>query len=551
MSSSGPDTADRPLPIDGRRLALLYELSCAFSARTDLGELITLVIARCREALQAEGGAVLLLDAQAGQLYFPYLDQEDSAVAQRLAGIRLPADQGIAGAVLGSRRALRIDDVAHDQRFYPAVDRGTGFTTRSMLAAPLVTRQGAIGVIEIVNRSGGGGFAEADLAFLEALGGSIAVAIENARLQEQLRESEHLLREQLGALRRDLGRRQHFAEIVGGSKALDDVFRLMESAAASPIAVLVEGETGTGKELVARAIHRVSPRAQGRFLAVNCAALPETLLESELFGHRRGAFTGATNDRRGLFEAAAGGTVFLDEVGEMPLAMQAKLLRVLEAGEVLPLGESRARRVDVRVISATNCTLESDVRERRFRDDLYFRLAAFPIRLPPLRARREDIPALVDHLLGAAAARHGKAIDGIEAAALDVLTRFDWPGNVRELQNELERAVALAPSGEPVRLACLSRKIVVSANAVLPDRAAASGGGEAIGPRGSALPGSPGGRRVAGDARYDLRAARGAFEAQHIAAALAVCGGNVSQAARRLGLSRAMLHRRLRGAERR
>src|SRR6185369_9493165 len=269
-----------------------------------------------------------------------------------------------------------------------------------------------------------------------------------ARLYSRVKESEERLRTQVGALRRDLARRDRFSEILGTSASMAEVFRLMESAAASPIAVLVEGETGTGKELVARGIHRASARAEGPFLAINCAALPETLLESELFGHRRGAFTGAVQDHIGLFEAAAAGTLLLDEIGEMPMTMQVKLLRVLQEGEVVPLGDTRPRKIDVRVISATNRELSTEIAAHRFREDLYYRLAAFPIRIPPLRERREDIPLLADHFLAGAAERHRKWIRGIEPAALELLTRFDWPGNVRELSNELERAAALARNDE-------------------------------------------------------------------------------------------------------
>src|SRR5262249_6046741 len=199
-----------------------------------------------------------------------------------------------------------------------------------------------------------------------------------------------------------------------------------------------EGETGTGKELVARGIHRASARRGGPFLPVTCAALPEHLLESELFGHRRGAFAGASEDRQGLFEAATGGTLFFDEVGGVPAAMQAKLLRVLQDGELTRVGETTQRHVDVRVISATNRDLAAEVTSHRFREDLYYRLAAFPIRLPSLRQRREDIPLLTERLLAAAARRNRKRVRGMTSAALLALGLFDWPGNVRELPNEID-----------------------------------------------------------------------------------------------------------------
>src|SRR5262249_9954673 len=283
-----------------------------------------------------------------------------------------PADKGIAGWVVRNAKAVIVADVTKDDRFYPEVDRLSGAQTTSLLYAPLRTRCGAIGVIGVRNKREGA-FTEEDLAFLEVLSGGIAVAIENAHLYSRLKNSEARLRTQVGVLQRDLARRDRFTEIIGTGPAMLEVFRLMESAAASTMAVLIEGETGTGKELVARGIHRESERADAPFLGVSCAALAESLLESELFGHRRGAFTGATQDKRGLFEAATGGTLFLDEIGETPQAMQAKLLRVLQEGEVIPVGDTRARKVDVRIISATNRDLSGEIAANRFRADLYYR----------------------------------------------------------------------------------------------------------------------------------------------------------------------------------
>jgi Nif-specific regulatory protein len=508
------------------RLQLLYELGCAFAGRIELDELIPLVIAKCRDALDAEGGSVLLLDADTNEFVFPYVAEQNPQAAARLVGLRVPADRSIAGAVVREGRAIRVDDAHADARFYTEVDRKTGIQTGSLVAAPLRARHGTIGVVEVVNRRGGGQFTDDDLAFLEALAGSIAVAIENARLYDQVKSSEERLRTQVSALRRDLARRDRFTEIVGTGPAMADVFRLMESAAASPIAVLIEGETGTGKELVACAIHRESRRADNPFLAVNCAAFQETLLESELFGHRRGAFTGALHDRRGLFEAADTGTVFLDEIGEMPASMQAKLLRVLEQGEVVPVGDNKPRKVDVRVISATNRNLAAEIAEGRFREDLYYRLVAFPIRLPPLRSRREDIALLAQGFVAAAAERHRKRIPGVEPAALECLIRYDWPGNVRELRNEVERAVALAHDGESIGRQHLSEKVVVADDA--PASTIALG---AV----TATNGGP------------LLRARAAFEARYISEVLRQQSGNVSRAAKVLGLSRVMLQRKMKG----
>ena len=511
---------------EASRLRLLYDLGCAFAAQLDLEELIALVVTKCREVLEAEGAAVLLLDADRHELYFPYVDEEDPEVAESLVQLRFPADRGIAGAVLQSGQGLRIDDAATDPRFYADIDRHTGLTTRNMLCVPLATRQGRIGLIQVVNRRGTGGFGDDALALLSALAGSVAVAIENARLWAHMKASADQLRAQVGALRRDLARREQFDDMIGTGPAMTEVFQLMESAAASPISVLIQGETGTGKELVARGIHRASARAGEPFVAVNCAALPETLLESELFGHRRGAFTGATHDQRGLFEAASGGTILLDEIGEMPAAMQAKMLRVLQDGEVMPVGERQPRKVDVRVISATNRDLAAEVARRSFRDDLYYRLGAFPIRVPALRERREDIALLAERFLAAAAERHRKRVPSIEPSALELLARFDWPGNVRELQNEIERAVALARDDEILGPERFSPKLRAAARTTPAEPCATT-------------PAAPTG------ASSELREARTAFEVQFIAKVLREQGGNISRAARALGISRVALQKKM------
>jgi two-component system NtrC family response regulator len=232
--------------------------------------------------------------------------------------------------------------------------------------------------------------------------------------------------------------------IVGRSRGIQELLDLVRKVGDTDSTVLITGETGTGKELVGRAIHRVSRRSQRTFSAVNSAAFPETLLESELFGHRRGAFTGAATNKKGLFECADQGTVFLDEVAEMPLSMQAKLLRFLQTGEIRPVGGETTRRVDVRLVAATNKDLEREVEAGRFREDLYYRLAVIPIHVPPLRQRREDIPLLVSHFLRRYSVRLGKAVQEVEPAALEVLLEYPWPGNVRELENTLERGVALS-----------------------------------------------------------------------------------------------------------
>ncbi len=525
------------------RFELLYDLGCAFAARIELGELLPLVIAKCREVLNAEGVSVLLLDPEHNELYFPYVSQADPATVERLLKLRFPADKGLAGAALRDSAAIRVTDAQNDPRHYHGVDLVTGITTRDLLAVPLITHQGKVGVIEAVNSRGPQSFSEDDLAFFEALAGSIAVAIENARLYAQVREAEASLRTRIGVLRRDLARTDVFSKIIGTTAAMLDVFRLMDSAAASTIPVLIEGETGTGKEMVARGIHMASARSEGPFVAINCASLPETLLESELFGHRRGAFTGAVRDNPGLFRAANGGIIFLDEISDMPLSMQAKLLRVLEEEEVVAVGDTFPRKVDVRVLSATNRDLKAEVERGNFRQDLYYRVAVFPIRLPSLRQRREDIPVLAAHFLSGAAERHHKRIEGFAPETMEILTRYDWPGNVRELRNEIERAVALARDGELIRPGYLTPALEGLSVAPVPVGPVPAPVATQAGPPPSAETGELIEQRESGS--ESLRKARAAFEARHITEALRLHQSNVSRTAQALGVSRAALQKKM------
>ena len=288
---------------------------------------------------------------------------------------------------------------------------------------------------------------------------SYALSSENSALAGALAEANERLRAENRYLREEGERRYSFEGIIGDSPAMQRVFEIMKKVAETDATVLITGETGTGKELVARAIHYGGARKEKRFVAQNCGALPDTLLESELFGHRRGAFTGANQDKKGLFEAADGGTIFLDEIGETEPGMQVRLLRVLQEGEIRPVGSSDTLNVDVRVLAATNRDLESRVQEDRFREDLFYRLRVVEIEVPPLRERRSDIPALADHFLESANGRMKRSIKGFSNAAMDLLTAYVWRGNVRELENEIERVVVLAGEEQQVSVEMLSAPI--------------------------------------------------------------------------------------------
>jgi two-component system, NtrC family, response regulator HupR/HoxA len=282
---------------------------------------------------------------------------------------------------------------------------------------------------------------------------------ENAQLTASLAEANERLRAENLYLRREVEARYAFAGIIGSATAMQKVFDVTQKVAQTDATVLLTGETGTGKDLIARAIHYAGLRRDKKFVAQNCGALPETLLESELFGHKRGAFTGAHADKKGLFEVADGGTIFLDEIGETEPGMQVRLLRVLQDGEIRPLGSADTKKVDVRIIAATNRDLKKLVAEGRFREDLYYRLRVVEIELPPLRERRSDIPALAHHFLDAASARMKRGFKGFSNAAMDRLVAHRWPGNVRELANEIERCAALASPGETIGLGDLSEHV--------------------------------------------------------------------------------------------
>ena len=504
--------------LDLKQRALLYEVVRELSGYVYLDELLKVVIAKAKEVLDAESAAILLWDKETDELYFPFIDDIDAQVEERFSQIRFPASSGIAGWVLRSGEAELVFDVRKDPRWYGEVDRQSGMTTMSLLCAPLRGRTGASGVIQLRNKRNGE-FNKVDLELLDALAAGVAGAIEAARAYGEAQSIKEKLQAQIVAMQQRVERQDRFADIVGSSAAMRRVFQLMESALAPPIAVLLQGDTGTGKELIARTIHDNGPRRDQPFVAVDCAGLQESLVESLLFGHRRGSFTGAFEDRHGFFEVADGGTIFLDEIGDMPLALQVKLLRVLQERQIVRVGDTKPIPVDVRVISATRIDLEEACRQGTFREDLYFRLAAFPIHVPPLRERSDDIPALATRLLQRAVAKFDKAVDGFATEVLSRFAEYGWPGNVRELQNEIERAVALVHEGGQIGMRELSARI---------------GGGDAM-TNGAASP------RTA-----LLKDAVERFERDFIRAELRRHGGRVTETAEALGISRTGLHNKMR-----
>ncbi len=416
---------------DRETLLALLDASRSINAELEPAEVCRLVACHARAVLRTQAASVLLLDKTRNELVFQtVIDPHASDVIE---GQRFPADQGIAGQVVRTRRSIRIDDVRENRHFYPGIDLLTQSRTRNLMAVPLVHRDSVLGVVEVINREQGEApFTEEDLALLELFANLVAGAASNAQRFANMNREIRGLRESMPR-----------AQFIGAAPTFQRALDLCAKVAHGATTVLLTGETGTGKEMAARAICAMSPRADGPFVAVNCAALPEALIESELFGHEAGAFTGATSRRAGKLELAHGGPLLLDEIGELDLAMQAKLLRVLESGEFTRVGGGETILCDVRVIAATNRDLRAEAEAGRFRDDLFYRLNVFPIALPPLRERRADLPLLIEHLVAQVLPSLNVSRVTVSDEAMACIRRYAWPGNVRELRNVLERAVLL------------------------------------------------------------------------------------------------------------
>jgi len=440
-------------------LELLHSISLATSQAREVGTVLQMVAAGLtqkaglalariwlldKSPASEKGGAsdeppFLRLAASAGQ------SQVDGRFWNRLDGefARMPIGVRKIGHIAKSRESLRLDDreVANSRwTAHPEWVAREGI--KGFAGHPLLFRNEVLGVLGVFSREG---ISLAQFQWLGLFAGQAAVAIANARAFEEIEGLRERLELENEYLRGEV--RQNFGGLVGQSHSLQNIFRQIELVAPTDANVLITGETGSGKELVARAIHEQSKRSARALVKVNCASVARELFESEFFGHARGAFTGAVRDRAGRFELASGGTLFLDEVGEIPMAMQGKLLRVLQEGEFERVGENRTRKVDVRVIAATNRNLREQIGIGLFREDLFFRLSVFPLEVPPLRARQSDIPLLAAHFLELAARRMKLPQPALTGSNIQALTEYAWPGNIRELQNVIERAVILSDGG--------------------------------------------------------------------------------------------------------
>jgi formate hydrogenlyase transcriptional activator len=464
--SSRPD-----LQLQNERLQLLLDLTNSITSNLDLREVLRATSANARERMLSDLAGIALPDEESGKF--------------RIYALDLPEGPGIVreGMLISSVGAGRtafetlkptIANTSNPDDFSPEEQAHNSLLTeqKTVCNIPLVSRGRALGILR-VGRTAERPYDVDEIDFLRLIGGQIAIAIENALAYEEITRLKDKLAEEKLYLEEEFRNEMGFERIIGSSSALRHVLQMVETVAPSDSTVLLLGETGTGKELIARAIHERSRRKDRTFVKLNCAAIPTGLLESELFGHEKGAFTGAISQKVGRMELADQGTLFLDEVGDIPPEIQPKLLRVLQEREFERLGSTHTRKVNVRIVAATNRNLEEMVADREFRNDLYYRLNVFPIRIPPLRDRREDIPLLVGYFVQKCAKQMQKRIESVPVSVMKGLTAWDWPGNIRELENFVERAVILtrgksleAPLAELLRKSQKDKPVLFSAQPV-------------------------------------------------------------------------------------
>jgi transcriptional regulator with GAF, ATPase, and Fis domain len=488
------------------RLTTLIEATQRLVAMAEPEDLLQTILESTLRLFAAQACSIALVDESAQQLSFAF-----TLGGAKLEEIHLPLGQGIIGWVAANGEGVICNDVSAEPRFFGQIDRQTGFRTRTVLCAPLRHEGQLVGAIEVLNTATIGGFQPADLELLLAFGGLATPALYRTKATAAIRKAKVAFEEVVHARYRLVG---------GSSPAMQEALHIARSAAAATSTVLLLGESGTGKEVIARTIHQWSPRAEQPFVAVNCVALTPELLESELFGHEKGAFTGAITQKRGKFELADGGTIFLDEIGDLAPNLQAKLLRVLQEKEFQRVGGIKDFRVDVRVIAATNRDLRQAIQHGGFREDLYYRLNVVPIVLPPLRERTEDLPILIDHFTARYCDEMKRPRLTIDAAAMTVLQGYHWPGNVRELQNIIERAAVLSP-GPLLTVSDLPAEMRQP----------------------SALGADTSGSSQPANQFTSFAESIEAFKREQIQRALAESGGNQTKAALRLGLPRPNLSR--------
>ncbi|HWM94549.1 MAG TPA: sigma 54-interacting transcriptional regulator [Thermoanaerobaculia bacterium] len=501
--------------------SVLYEVGKVINSSLDLQEVLARTMDLVLERLGAERGMIVLADRLTKELEVAVarnLGREDAKEGQKLS-------ESVVRRVIETREPVLAVDALSDGRFAGS-DSIVARHILSILCVPLAIRDRMAGAIYVDHRESRHLFGKSDLEFLVAFADQAAIAIENARLYGEQASARQRLKEENESLRNEILSTHNLGSMIGKSRAIVELKQMVEKVAQSNSTVLIRGESGTGKGLVARILHSISPRRQAPFIHFNCAALPETLVESELFGHEKGAFTGASGQRPGRFELANHGTIFLDEIGKVSMSIQSKLLRVVEEKEFERVGGTRTLQADVRVIAATNLEIEEAIRRNEFREDLYYRLNILPIVLSPLRQRKEDIPYLVQHFLAKVSRDQGRPAKELDPAVLDLFYTYDWPGNVRELEAAVHRAFVLS-----------------SADVLIPEDfvwIAHHVRGKAV-PHPADAPASPVMRLAEGG--YEEALER--YDRQLIAAGLVQTHGRIRETARLLGIARNTLRAKM------
>ncbi len=499
-------TPKKPLKVhkSSRELQLqkITDLCNEIHSGQDIPDLLLMVARGGSRLLEAERVTLFLLDHEQGELWSPVtLDGEP---------IRFDARLGIAGASVMTGEVMNIPNAQEDEHFYQAIDARTKFTTQSVLAIPLFdSKREVIGTLQALNKRGGV-FQQEDEEVAKLIAGQVSRAVENTTTLNNLKARQERLDRERASLLKEVECKFSTKNIIGVSEQVQANIRLIEQIRDSAVNVLITGESGTGKELIAKALHYNSPRAGNPFVALNCAALPESLIESELFGHESNAFTGAQRKRIGRFELAHTGTLFLDEIGDLSLSAQTKILRVLQEHEIDRLGGEGSRSINVRVIAATNVNLEQAMKQGTFRSDLYYRLRVVPIHTAPLREIPEDIQLLAEFFLQQECVEMGRQPMHLSPEVKQAFIKYAWPGNVRELQNEIKR------------LAVTVRRAVIAEKDLPPHIQGKSTGGEITG---------------VGPVKT-LKQSVEELEVREIKNALRLCQGNRVRTAKMLGLSR-------------
>ncbi|MCL1814931.1 MAG: sigma 54-interacting transcriptional regulator [Treponema sp.] len=420
--------------VDINKFNTLIELNTLINSdNTDLHSLLAQILDSATKLCQSEASSLMLVNKETQDLYF---EAATGVKGEDAAKFTVKLGEGIAGWVAAHNKSLIVNDVEHDKRHSKKISDQIDYPSKTMMAAPLRIKDECIGVIELLNKKGDSGYTQEDLEWLEIFANQAAMAVRNTQNIERAAV-------EINQLQKELSRNKGYHSLIAKSPAILEKLEIIQRVAQTDSSVLILGESGVGKELFAERIHFLSSRSAAPFVRINCAALPEGLLESELFGHIKGAFTSAFQNRQGRFELADKGTIFLDEIGDIPLSLQAKLLRVIQQKTFEKVGSDIEQTVDVRILAATNRDIEAMVEKGEFRNDLYYRINVLPLYIPPLRQRPEDIPELAAAFLKKYQAETKKQFSGFSGDAMEFMLSYSWPGNVRELENSIERACVI------------------------------------------------------------------------------------------------------------